>query len=162
MFGMLSQVRLVFTILIFLGIAGAGVYVIKLRADNEVLRANQAKLETAVQNQQALIEQQKRDYGQILKDNQQVNTLINNLNKDINDLDSKFNKGGRDLGKMAIQKPVAIETIVNNASDKALRCVEIAGGAPLTDAEKNATKKSEINSQCPSIANPKYQEYGAQ
>ena len=26
----------------------------------------------------------------------------------------------------------------------------------LTEKEKNATKKSEINSQCPSIANPNY------
>ncbi len=40
-----------------------------------------------------------------------------------------------------------------------LRCVEIAMGSPLTDKEKNATKKSEINSECPSIANPKYVQY---
>jgi hypothetical protein len=52
-----------------------------------------------------------------------------------------------------------MERIVNKASDKALRCVEIAGGAKLTEAEKTATKKSEINSECPAIANPAYKPY---
>jgi len=32
-------------------------------------------------------------------------------------------------------------------------------GSPLTDKEIKATKKSEINSECPSIANPNYVEY---
>ena len=40
-----------------------------------------------------------------------------------------------------------------------MRCVEIASGAPLTEKEKTATKKSEINSECPSIANPNYVPY---
>ena len=31
-----------------------------------------------------------------------------------------------------------------------MRCVEIASGS-VTEKEKNATKKSEINSECPSI-----------
>jgi hypothetical protein len=32
-------------------------------------------------------------------------------------------------------------------------------GSPLTEKEENATKKSEINSECPSIANPNYIPY---
>ena len=32
-------------------------------------------------------------------------------------------------------------------------------GAELTDKEKAATKKSEINRECPSIANPSYVPY---
>ena len=64
-----------------------------------------------------------------------------------------------DFGKLAIEKTEAIERIVNGASDKAIRCVEIAGGSPLTEEEINATKKSEINRECPSIANPNYVPY---
>ena len=41
----------------------------------------------------------------------------------------------------------------------ALRCVEISSGSPLTESEINATKKSEINRECPSIANPNYVAY---
>ena len=63
------------------------------------------------------------------------------------------------IGKLAIAKTKAIERITNGASALATRCIEIASGSPLTEAEKNATKKSEINSECPSIANPNYVPY---
>ena len=59
----------------------------------------------------------------------------------------------------AIAKTKAIERITNNGSKNANRCIEIASGAELTEAEKNATKKSEINTECPSIANPNYVPY---
>ena len=66
------------------------------------------------------------------------------------------NGSSRDLGDLAIAKPVLIERAVNNGTKNALRCVEIASGAPLTEQEKNATKADEINKECPSLANPNY------
>jgi hypothetical protein len=48
---------------------------------------------------------------------------------------------------------------MNKGSVNAQRCIEIASGAELTEKEKNATKKSEINSECPSIANPNFINY---
>ena len=39
------------------------------------------------------------------------------------------------------KKPKPIERIINKGSAQALRCVEIAMGSPLTEKEKNATKK---------------------
>ena len=150
---------MVFTIIMLLGVAGAGAYVLKLRGDNAILKGNQVKMEQALETQTKFIEDQKRDFEAILKANQEVNKLVGNLKKDIDDLDKRFNKGTRDLGKTAIERPDAMERIVNKASDKALRCVEIAGGAKLTEAEQTATKKSEINSECPAIANPAYKPY---
>ena len=159
MFGLFGQVKMVFTIIMLLGLAGAGAYVLKLRGDNAILKGNQVKMEQALETQTKFIEQQKKDYEAILKANQEVNKLVGNLKKDIDDLDKRFNKGTRDLGKTAMERPEAMERIVNKASDKALRCVEIAGGAKLTEVEKTATKKSEINSECPAIANPAYKPY---
>jgi chromosome segregation ATPase len=159
MFGLFGQVKMVFTIIMLLGVAGAGAYVLKLRGDNAILKGNQVKMEQALETQTKYIEQQKKDYEAILKANQEVNKLVGNLKKDIDDLDKRFNKGTRDLGKTAMERPEAMERIVNKASDKALRCVEIAGGSKLTEAEKTATKKSEINSECPAIANPAYKPY---
>jgi len=159
MFGLFGQVKMVFTIIMLLGLAGAGAYVLKLRGDNAILKGNQAKMEQALETQTKYIEQQKKDYEAILKANQEVNKLVGALKKDIDDLDKRFNKGTRDLGKTAIERPEAMERIINKASDKALRCVEIAGGAKLTEAEKTATKKSEINSECPAMANPAYKPY---
>ena len=159
MFGLFGQVKMVFTIIMLVGLAGAGAYVLKLRGDNAILKGNQVKMEQALETQTKFIEQQKKDYEAILKANQEVNKLVGNLKKDIDDLDKRFNKGTRDLGKTALERPEAMERIINKASDKALRCVEIAGGAKLTEAEKTATKKSEINSECPAIANPAYKPY---
>ena len=110
-------------------------------------------------SQKELIAKQQADFKEILEANKKFNELVTALKKDIDDLDNRFNKGGRDFGKLAIEKTEAIERIINGASDKALRCVEIAGGAPLTEQELNATVKSEINRECPSIANPKYVPY---
>ena len=76
-----------------------------------------------------------------------------------NQLDDDINKKDRDIGKLAIEKSKVIERIINKASDKAARCMEIASGSPLTEEEKNATKKSEINTECPSLANPNYIPY---
>jgi len=153
---MFGQLRLIMTVIFIAGISGALIYVQKLRADNATLKANQVKLEQSVENQQKLLEQQKNDFQAILKANQQLNTLINSLKKDIDDLDNRFSKRGRDIGKLAKSKPKAIERIVNKASDKAARCIEIASGSPLTEQEEKATLKSEINTECPSIANPNY------
>ncbi len=156
---MFGTMKMVMVGILITGIAGAGMYVMKLRSDNAILKANQIKLEEAVSSQKELIAKQQEDFKEILEANKKFNELVTALKKDIDDLDNRFNKGGRDFGKLALEKTEAIQRIINGASDKAIRCVEIAGGAPLTEQELNATKKSEINRECPSIANPNYVPY---
>tara|TARA_A100001015_G_scaffold314565_1_gene424291 strand:+ start:227 stop:700 length:474 start_codon:yes stop_codon:yes gene_type:complete len=154
-----GQIKMIMTILLLVGVSGAVIYVVKLRADNAILKANQIKLEAAVETQKEALEQQKKDFEAIMVANKKLTELTNNLKKDVADLDKRFTKSGRDIGKSAKEKPKLIQRIVNKASAAALRCVEIAGGSPLTEEEKNATKKSEINRECPSIANPNYVPY---
>ena len=141
------------------GLAGGVAYTYKLKADNEMLKANAIKMESAIDEQKTLIENQKKDFAQILETNKQMNALINNLKKDLDELDKRFNKGDRDIGKLAIEKSKVLERIINKGSDNAARCMEIASGSPLTKEEMNATKKSEINTECPSLANPNYIPY---
>jgi len=152
-------IRLFFIGLMVTALAGGGFYVLKLQKDNAILKANAIKLEGAISEQKTLIENQKKDFEAILVANKEMNELIGNLKKDFADLDKRFNKKNRDVGLLAIEKTKAIERITNSASDKANRCVEIASGSPLTEKEINATKKSEINTECPSIANPNYIPY---
>ena len=140
-------------------IAGGGFYVVKLQKDNAILKENVIKMESAIADQKTLIENQKKDFQEILDANKKMNKLVSVLKKDLEDLDKRFNKKNRDVGKLAIAKTKSIERITNGASALATRCIEIASGSPLTEAEKNATKKSEINSECPSIANPNYVPY---
>ena len=156
---MFGSVRVIIMAVVFIGISGVGVYVMKLRSDNAILKANQVLLEQSVESQKQVIKKQQEDFGQILESNKKMNTLINNLQKDIAALDKRFNKGARDFGKLAMEKYGLVEKIINKGSDRATRCVEIAGGSPLTEKELLATKKSEINTECPSIANPNYEPY---
>ena len=145
-----------FVILALLGSAG---YVLKLQRDNTILKENAVKLESAVAEQKQLIENQKKDFEAILDANKKINELVNNLKKELDDLDKRFTKKDRDIGKLALERTPALEKILNLGADNATRCIEIASGSPLTEQEKNATKNSEINPECPSIANPKYIPY---
>lgn len=161
---MFGQLKLILIGITLLGATGGVAYVYKLKADNAILKENQIKLEEAVNEQQQVIAQQKQDFESILQANKELNELTASLQKDLDVLDDKFNKTNasgkkRDIGDLANAKPKLIEKIINRATDNANRCIEIAMGSPLTEKEINATKKSEINSECPSIANPSYVPY---
>ena len=156
---MFSSIRLIFTVLIISGIAGGGMYVMKLRADNATLKANQIQLETAITEQNKVLEQQKKDFNAILESNKKLNVLINTFKKDLQELDKRFTKKNRDIGKLAIERTKAVERIINKGAKNAARCLELASGAEHTEDELKATKKSEINPECPALANPSYVPY---
>ena len=156
---MFGGIKLFFIGIIISALLGAGAYVMKLQRDNTILKENAVKLESAISEQKQVIENQKKDFAEILEANKKINELVNTLKKDLDNLDKRFSKGDRDIGKLAIEKTKVLEKIINKGSENAKRCIEIASGSPLTEEEKNATKKSEINPECPSIANPKYIPY---
>ena len=158
---MFGTFKLVMVGILVSSLAGAGLYVMKLRSDNAILKANQIKLEEAVSSQQEIIEQQKQDYESIMNANKKLQETKEILSQELANLDDKFNKTNasgkkRDIGDLAVNRPSSVERVINRASDNALRCVEIAMGAELTEKEINAVKPSEINSECPSLANPNY------
>ena len=154
-----GQLRMIMTMVIVAGLAGGVIYVNKLRSDNAILKANQLKLEASVESQKQVIAKQKEDFQAIMKANKELGVLINNLKKDLQDLDKRFTKKKRDIGKLAIERTEAIERIINKGSENAKRCVELASGAEHTEEELKATRKSQINPECPSLANPNYVEY---
>jgi len=156
---MFSTIKMAIAIMLITGIAGAGMYVMKLRADNATLKANQIELERGIESQTKLLEQQKQDFNAIMESNKKLNALVMTFKKDLDDLDKRFNKKKRDFGKLAIDRTEAIERIMNKGSKNAKRCVELASGAKHTEAELKATRKSEINPECPSLANPNYVPY---
>ena len=73
---MFSSIRMIFAVLLITGIAGAGMYVMKLRADNATLKANQIELEKGIEEQTKLIEKQKVDFEAIMESNKKLNTLV--------------------------------------------------------------------------------------
>jgi len=161
---MFSSIKIAMVLILLAGAGGGFVYVKTLKSDLAISEANNAKLVESVESQKAVIEQQKKDFTAILEANKELEEKNKTLAKEFAALDERFNKINangevRDIGKLAIEKDKAIERVINNATVKAMRCVEIAMGSPLTEKEKNATKKSEINSECPSLANPNYVPY---
>lgn len=160
MFGVNATVKAVVALIIVLVIAVGLWYVTGLRADLAVSQENSKKLADAVTTQQEVIKQIQADQQRIRDINNELNTTIKLQNKDVENLRDRFNTSAngekRDFGKAAAARPQSLERAVNRGTINALRCVEIASGAPLTEAEKNATKSSEINKECPSLANPNY------
>ena len=150
---------MVFTLIMIMGLAGGGMYVFKLRADNATLKANQIQLETAITEQTKVLEQQKADFTAILESNKKLNVLIQTFKKDLDELDKRFNKKKRDVGKLAIERTKSVERVINKGAINAQRCIELASGAEHTEEELKATKRSEINPECPSLANPSYVPY---
>ena len=161
---MLGSIKIAMVLIALAGAGGGFMYVKTLKSDLATSEANNAKLLDSVSEQQAVIKQQQKDFTAILEANKALEERNKVLTAEFKNLDERFNKINgkgevRDIGKLAIERDRAVERIINNASAKAMRCVEIAMGAELTEAERNATKKSEINSECPSIANPNYVPY---
>ena len=161
---MFSSIKIALIVIMMAGAGGGYIYVKNLKADLATSEANNAKLEQSVNDQKAVIEQQKKDFTAILAANKALEEKNAILNKEFKALDQRFNKINgqgevRDIGKLAEERSSSVERVINSATKKAMRCVEIAMGAPLTEKEINATKKSQINSECPSLANPNYVEY---
>ena len=137
------QIKLVLAIIVMIGAGGGYLYVNKLQKDNATLKTNQIKLESAVEDNNKVIEQQIEDINKIRNTLEIVEEEKKKLEKDKDDLNKRLGK--HDIGNLAENKPGLVEKIINKASKNAQRCVEIASGSPLTEEELNGTP----NRECP-------------
>jgi hypothetical protein len=148
--GIFQMIRVIAILAIVGIIAAGGWYVTGLRADLAVSEENSKRLIDAVADQQAVIEQIQADQKQIQAINAKLADTVAKQMQDVNSLRNRFSTSAngeeRDIGKIAIAKPVVIEKVINKASVKAVRCLELASGSPLTKDELN-----EPNSECPSL-----------
>jgi len=164
MFGLPQIIKYV-TILLSIVIVAAGLwYVMNLKADLAISRENSAKLEQGIESQKLLMQQMREDIAEIQKVNKELHDLANTQRAEVEALSNKFSQDARgqsrDFGSLAKEKPGLIERLINRGTRNAMRCLEIASGAPRTKEELEAVTSSQINKECPSIANPNYR--GAQ
>ena len=154
---------IVIVLMLLLGGGGFGgwTYMQKLEAENEVLQVQSAQLE---ENQKAL-EGSIAAQAEVIKLKEEQAAAIQLANSDLRDeydrLNSEKSNLAKKLGKheldiLAQNKPGLVEKIINRASDNVLRCFELLSGSPHTEDELNAIKKSQTNSECPTLANPNY------
>ena len=139
------QLRIALIVILLAGAGGGYLYVTKLQKDNAILKSNQIKLESAVEDQKSVIQQQTQDLKKIRNTLKEVEETNKKLQADRDSLNKRLSK--HDIGNLAENKPGLVEKIINKASDSAARCVEIASGSPLTEEELNGTP----NRECPSF-----------
>jgi predicted butyrate kinase (DUF1464 family) len=160
LFGGGAVIKVVAVLIIVLVFAGGAWYVTGLRADLAVSEINNKKLQEGIESQQALMEQMRADIAQIQDINKDLTKETERQQEEFKALSNRFSQNARgevrDFGALAAERPEAIQRAVNRGTVNAMRCLEIASGAPLTEKELNAKTSSEINRECPSIANPNY------
>ena len=142
---MFSSLKIGLVLVMLAGAGGGYLYINKLQKDNATLKSNQIKLESAVEDQKAVIETQAEDFKKIRSTLTKLEEENAKLQKDKQDLSKRLGK--HDIGNLAENKPGLVERIINGASKSAARCVEIASGSPLTEEELNGTP----NRECPSF-----------
>jgi TolA-binding protein len=143
--------------MILMVVAGGGaVYYKNTQATIMELTSYNATLTAQVDQIQAVNEKNLETINTLQADYQRSQESIAALQEDFNSIRRQNNElrdrlGKHELDALAAAKPVLVERIVNNASAKAMRCFELESGAPLTDAEKEATNARSFNSECPWI-----------
>jgi predicted transcriptional regulator len=142
---MISSLKIGLVLFMLAGAGGGYLYINKLQKDNATLKSNQIKLESAVEDQKQIIEQQAEDFRKIRNTLDKLEEVNKKLEQDKADLNKRLGK--HDIGNLAENKPKLVEKIINGASKSAARCVEIASGSPLTEEELNGTP----NRECPSF-----------
>ena len=136
------KIKLIIMLIAAVGIAGGFAYVYKLKADNAILKANQIQLETAIDEQQEVITQQKESYENILTTNKELSAKLEVLQKDNDELTKKFAK--YDIATWGMENPEAAQKVINKAVRHVNRCIEIASGSPLVEQD-------DYNKQCPAL-----------
>ena len=139
------KIKLILMVIMLAGAGGGYMYVKKLQKDNLTLKINQSKLETAIEDNNAVIEQQTSDLKLIRSTLSNLEEEKKKLQEDKDNLSDRLNK--HDIGNLAENKPGLVEKIINKASDSAVRCMEIASGSPLTEEELNGSP----NRECPNF-----------
>ena len=142
---MFSSLKIGLVLVMMAGAGGGYLYINKLQKDNATLKSNQIKLESAVEDQKAVIDGQAEDFKKIRSTLTKLEQENAKLQRDKQDLSKRLGK--HDIGNLAENKPGLVERIINGASKSAARCVEIASGSPLTEEELNGTP----NRECPSF-----------
>lgn len=139
-------------ILAVLSLAGGGfVYVKGLQADLATSEANNLVLENIKAEQDAVIEQMKKDFEAINKAKAELETALAAAEKDNKNLASKFAK--YDIALWGMENPEAAEKTINRAVRHVNRCIEIASGASVEP-------KDFYNRQCEQLMEDKFAEAG--
>ena len=160
MLGIVPLIRALAILATVITVVAGGYYIMNLKANLAISESNNAQLKAGIEEQQALMARMQADIAAIQAINRELADIAARQKADVDALSRKFSqdaKGSpRDFGQFAAGKPELVERLVNRGTRNAMRCLELASGAAHTAEELAATASSEINKECPAIANPNY------
>ena len=149
-----DKIKLGVGIAMLLVILAGAWYINRLSNRVDQLLVDNSTLTQNIEKQQELITSLQKDVVDIQSANRELVQLTAQQTHEVNILRKKFSE--HNLGQLADAKPLTIQKIINRGSANAIRCLELATGAKHTKQELDAVKPSEINRECPSLANPNY------
>ena len=143
------MIYVVFILLAVLGGVGFGgyTYVTDLQERVEVLRENNAKLETALETSEASVETLQQDMARFAEANQELQNELQKAEQYGDELQAKLRR--HDLTALALRKPTLLEGNMNDATAKLWRDIEKdtggTGDSPLpnwlqSDTEDTGTR----------------------
>ena len=154
MFAIGPIIKAISTLVVVLVVAGGLYYISDLKAALAISQINEQKLEDGIKAQNELLESMKKDILAIQQTNEDLRKQNEKQRQDVDALASKFDK--RDFGVFALANVEKTQQLIERGVINALRCLELATGSPLTEAEKNAPTPIEANRECPVLINPNY------
>lgn len=112
-----------------------------------ILNENNAKLNIAVQTNEAALESLQADYATAQNEIQSLNTAYTAIRRQNQRLADKLQE--IDLTAAAIANAEGIERAVNAGTVNAGRCFELLSGAELNEKERTAKNDIAFNKECP-------------
>ena len=147
---------------IYAAIAGvlllAGTLAYKYYTDTQLalqtLTANNAKLEDSIKLSEQAVKDLQSDYNRVTIEFERTQSEFAESRTRVDELEKRLSE--TDIGVLAERRPGLVEKVVDKATANLNRCFELLSGAEHTEKELLATKPSQINNECPGIANPNY------
>ena len=112
-----------------------------------ILQDNNAKLNIAVQTNEAALESLQADYASAQNEISSLNEAYSAIRRQNQRLADKLQE--IDLTAAAIANAEGIERAVNRGTENAGRCFELLSGAELNEKERNAENGNAFNKECP-------------
>lgn len=145
-----------FILAAILGAVGFGAWKYYEYTQNQIriFAENAATAELAQRETEAALQKTQKDLELVQEQFVIVTEKFQVAEQRVKTLEEKLSE--HDLNYLASRRPKLVEKVIDKATENVLRCLEIASGSPLTEDELNATTRSQINNECPDIANPNY------
>ena len=112
-----------------------------------ILQDNNAKLNIAVQTNEAALESLQSDYASAQNEISSLNAAYTAIRRQNQQLANKLQE--IDMTAAAISNAEGIQRAVNRGTENAGRCFELLSGAELNEKERTAKNDIAFNKECP-------------